>query len=262
VRPGIIIAAFFFFASAASANSITVDPSIATAGAIAPGSIPQEDLKPHLWTIQPSVGYFTGSPAFDGSGATVSIHGWGGTGEAEYALNEHMGISFAGIVYSGSGTFTPGASEPGAISGSASVNGWLASATLVLDAFSGNGFRMPFFFGLNYEHLSSSTPSSPTITAMSLNSPGYTLGFSPRFNVGFLRLEPFLVSTTPTRKGNVACSVDVIAGACGAEDVQMLPVLGVNVIFRPWNLSFYVNLSSFLLGTGVSYYSVGHQFSF
>jgi len=253
----------FFIDPAAQASNMSVDPSIATAAAIAPGAIVvRKDLTPGIWSVQPSVGYFNGTSSFDGGGATVSSRGWGGTGQAEYSWSEHVGLSFSAMVYKGSGEFTPGAIELGATSGSASVDGWLLGAAFVLDPFSGNGFRLPFFIGFNYQHLTSSTPTSPTVISMSLDSPGITFGFSPRFNLGFLRIEPFMVTTTATEKGNVGCNADVVVGLCGAANVQVLPVTGVNAIFRPWNFSFYFNFSTLLLGTGISFYSVGHQFSF
>jgi hypothetical protein len=225
-------------AEQAQALTVVVDPSIATASAIAPGAIIQSDLKAHVWSVHPTFGYFSGSSNADGSGAIASSHGFGGS-------------------------FTPGVgSVEGGTVGTTNVNGWLVGAALVLDPFSGESFRMPFFFGVNYEHISSSTPSSGLFTAMSLNSPGYTFGFSPRFNIAFLRVEPFLVSVVPSGKGDVTCSVNVIGGVCGAQNVQILPVFGVNVIFRPWNIAFYFNASSSLFGTGVSFYSLGPQLTF
>lgn len=249
------------FVKAAQALNIAVDPSIATATAIVPGAIIESDLKPKVWSVHPTVGYFSGSTNVDGLGSYATSHGYGGTIEAEYSMSNHMGISFSGLGYSGSGDYTPDASVGGS-AGSNTINGWLAGASLVLDPFSGDGFRMPFFFGLNYEHVASHMPSSGIVTSMTLNSPGYTLGFSPRFNIAFLRIEPFLVATSPTSKGNVTCSASVVAGACGAQAVQFLPVFGVNFVFRPWNLGFYLNLSSDLFGTGVSYYALGPQLTF
>lgn len=254
---------FLILAEQARALTVVVDPSIATASAIAPGAIIQSDLKEHVWSVHPTFGYFSGSSNADGSGAIATSHGYGGTLEAEYSYNDHLGINFSGLGYGGSGSFTPGAgSVEGGTVGTTNVNGWLVGAALVLDPFSGDGFRLPFFFGLNYEHISSSTPSSGLFTAMSLNSPGYTFGFSPRFNLAFLRVEPFLVTVVPSGKGNVTCSANVTGGACGAQDVQILPVFGVNVIFRPWNIAFYLNASSSLFGTGVSFYSLGPQLTF
>jgi hypothetical protein len=249
-------------AEPAQAINFTIDPSIATASTIAPGAIIDSDLKARTWSLHPTLGYFTGSNTVDGSGATASSSGLGGTGQAQYSFNDHIGINFSGLDYSGSGNFTPGTSPLGGSSGQVSISGWLMGATLVLDPFSGSGFRMPFFFGLNYEHVSSSTPSSGIIIAETLSSPGYTLGFSPRFNIGFLRLAPFLVTTTTTSKGTVTCSASIVAGACGAQDIEILPVFGVNITFRPWNLSFFFNLSSFLMGTGFSFYSLGPQLTF
>jgi len=235
---------FLILAEQARALTVVVDPSIATASAIAPGAIIQSDLKEHVWSVHPTFGYFSGSSNADGSGAIATSHGYGGTLEAEYSYNDHLGINFSGLGYGGSGSFTPGAgSVEGGTVGTTNVNGWLVGAALVLDPFSGDGFRLPFFFGLNYEHISSSTPSSGLFTAMSLNSPGYT----------------FVV---PSGKGNVTCSANVTGGACGAQDVQILPVFGVNVIFRPWNIAFYLNASSSLFGTGVSFYSLGPQLTF
>jgi hypothetical protein len=255
---------FLFLSVAEQAQAITadVDPSIATATAIAPGAIIENDLKAHVWSVHPTFGYFSGSSSVDGTGATATSNGYGGTVEAVYSYTDHLGVNFSGLGYSGSGIFTPGGGLGGGTSGTTGVNGWLVGASLVLDPFSGDGFRLPFFFGLNYEHIASSTPSSAIITSLHLNSPGYTFGFSPRFNLFFLRLEPFFVVTTPTGTGSVTCSSDVVAGACGAQNVQILPVFGVNVVFRPWNIAFYFNLSSTLFGTGVSYYSLGPQLTF
>lgn len=252
----------FAVARSALAGDVTVDPSIATAAAIAPVAVINSDLKPHTWSVHPTAGYFTGTSTVDGAGATATSQGYGGTVQAQYSLSEHFGLDFSGLGFSGSGTYTPGAAEIGGSTGSSSVSGWLVGAALVLDPFSGDGFRLPFFFGVNYQQLSSSTPGSPIITSMTLSTPGYTLGVSPRFNVGFLRFEPFLVVTTPTSKGTVTCSAVVIAGACGAQDIQVLPVFGVDIVFRPWGLSFYFNLSSFLSGAGVAFYSLGPQFRF
>jgi hypothetical protein len=245
----------------ASASGPTVDPSIATAGAITPSAVIQEDLGYRTWTLHPTAGYFTGSIPAIGANATVTAHGFGGTGEAQYSLNEHIGVNFSALGYSGGGSYTPATSSDGS-AGTTSVSGWLVGATLVLDPFSGKGFRMPFFFGLNYQRLTSSTPTSPLFTSMTLYSPGYSFGFSPRFNVWFLRFEPFLVATTSTSEGTVTCSSDVVAGACGAQNIQTLPVFGVNIVFRPLNLSLYFNLSSTLFGTGVSYYSIGPHLTF
>jgi hypothetical protein len=255
----IVILLSFFLLRSALASDVAIDPSIATLGAIAPGAIINDDLKPHTWKFHPTAGYFTGSTTVDGSGSTASSHGFGGTVEAQYAWNEHFGVNFSALGFSGSGNYASGSSGA---TGSSSVNGWLAGAALVFDPFSGSSFRMPFFFGVNYEHLASSTPASPIVTSLSLTSAGYSFGVSPRFNIGFFRVEPFIVATTPTSKGNVTCAADVVAGACGAQEVEVLPVLGVNLIFRPLNLSFYFNVSSLLLGTGVAFYSVGPQLAF
>jgi hypothetical protein len=260
-----LLIAFFFLVLSVQAQALTVvvDPSIATASAIAPGAIIQSDLRTHVWSVHPTFGYFSGSSNADGSGAMASSNGWGGTLDAEYSYNEHVGINFSGLGYKGSGAFTPGAGVgEGGTAGTTNINGWLVGASLVLDPFSGEGFRMPFFFGVNYEHIASSTPTSGLFTAMTLNSPGYTLGFSPRFNIGFLRFEPFLVSVIPSGKGNVTCAANVEGGVCGSEDVQILPVFGVNIVFRPWGIAFYFNLSSTLFGTGVSFYSLGPQLTF
>jgi hypothetical protein len=243
------------------ASNITLDPSVAAALAITPDAIIEKDLTPGILSVHPTAGYLTGSTTLDGAGATATIQGFGGTGEAEYSFSEHVGLNFSALGYSGSGGYTPGAAEIGASTGSCSINGWLLGVTLVLDPFSGPGFRMPFFIGVNYEHLASSTPSSPIITSMTLNSPGYTIGFSPRFNIGFLRLEPFLVTTTPFEKGNVQCAAGVV-GLCGPIAIQPVPIEGINIVFRPWNLSFYFNVSSLLVGTGVSFFSLGPQLSF
>jgi hypothetical protein len=262
--PAIFAVSLIFFAVTQQAFAITlpVDPSIATASSIAPSAIINDDLKPHVWSAHPTLGYFSGTTTVDGAGATAENHGFGGTGEVQYSSTEHIGIIFSAMGYSGSGTYTPGTSETGALSGNSNVRGWLVGAALVLDPFSGPGFRLPFFFGLNYQHLSSSTPSSPIITAMTLNSPGYTFGFSPRFNLGFLRVEPFLVVTTALNQGNVTCAADVVSGACGALAIQTLPVYGINLLLLPWNISFYFNLSTFLSGIGVSFYSAGPRFTF
>lgn len=222
----------------------------------------EKDLEPQTLIVHPSVGYFTGTSTLDGSGATASATGYGGTGDVQYSLNEHLGVIFSGLGYSGSGTYTPGSTEIGASSGNASVNGWQIGASLVLDAWGGTGFRMPIFLGLNYLHLSSSTPTSPTVTALTLNSPGYTLGFSPRFNFFFFRVQPFLVATTPTNEGTLTCAADVIQGACGAQSIEFLPIVGINLIFKPLDLSFYFNFATLLSGAGISYYSLGKSFAF
>lgn len=245
------------------AYTVDIDPSVATASAIAPSAIIEDDLKAHTWSIHPKVGYFTGTSTVDGEDSTASSHGFAGTGEAVYSLNDHIGINFSFMDFKGSGSYTPGSGEvPGGSPGSSSVSGWLFGAALVLDPFSGDGFRMPFFFGLNYEALRSSTPTSPLVTSLSLNSPGYTLGFSPRFTVGFLRIEPFMVTTTPTSKGNVTCGPNISEGPCGAQSIQLLPVFGVNVIYLPWKIAFYFNLSTFLISNSVAFYSVGPQWTF
>jgi len=258
-----LILCSFVLTQQSHAYTIIIDPSIATASAVAPSAIIENDLKAHTWSIHPTLGYFSGTSTVDGEESTASSHGIAGTGEAVYSLSDHIGINFSFMGYNGSGTFTPGANEvPGGSTGSSSVSGWLFGAALVLDPFSGDGFRMPFFFGLNYEALKSSTPTSPIVTSLSLNSPGYTLGFSPRFNIGFLRFEPFMVTTTPTSKGNVTCGPNVSGGPCGAQNIQIVPVFGVNVVYLPWKLAFFFNLSSLLLGTGVSFYSFGPQWTF
>lgn len=254
-----------YFLSAAyvpRAIALPIDPSLATANAIAPNATIDADLKAKSWSVHPTFGYFSGSANVDGTGATATAAGYGETLNAQYSVSDHFGLSLSAMNYSGSGSYTPSASSSGGSSGADTVKGWLAGVSLVLDPFRGSGFRMPFFLGLNYEQLSSTTPSSPLITSLSLSSPGYSVGFSPRFNIGFLRIEPFFVVSTPTSKGNVSCSALVVAGACGAQDIQALPVYGVNLVFRPLNFSFYINLSSLLLGTGISFYSFGAQLTF
>lgn len=239
-----------------------MDPSIATATAIEPGTTIANDLKAHNWSAHPTVGYFSGTATVDGSGATASSHGFGETINIQDAVTDHLGFIFSGMNYSGSGSYSPGSTGTLGSSGSSNVSGWLLGAGLVLDPTRGNGFRIPFFIGLNYQYLKSTMPTSSVITSLSLSSPGFSFGFSPRFNFLALRIEPFLVVSTPLSKGTVTCSSLVVAGTCGALDIQVLPVYGVNLIFKPLNLSFYINMSSLLLGTGVSFYSLGPQFRF
>jgi len=249
------------FVQSASAVTATFDPSVATAAVIVPGAIIQDDLGYRSWNVHPTAGYFSGSLAAIGANATETCHGFGGTGQAQYSWTEHVGVNFSMLGYGGGGNYTPATSNDGS-AGTISVNGWLAGASLVLDPFSGRGFRMPFFIGANYMHLASSTPTSPIFTSMTLSSPGFTFGFSPRFNIAFLRLEPFLITTTASNKGNVTCGPNTIGPACGAQAIDPLPVFGVNIVFRPLGLSFYLNFSSFLFGTGVSYYSLGPHLTF
>jgi hypothetical protein len=244
------------------ATNLPIDPSIATASAITPGAIIDSDLAPHTWSVHPTAGYFTGTSSVDSLGSTASVKGWGGTGQVQYSRGEHFGVEFSGMGYSGSGTYTPSPTIGSGTSGNATVSGWLIGASLVIDPFSGPDFRMPFFLGLNYQHLQSSTPTSPLVTSMSLNSPGWSVGYSPRFNVGFLRFEPFMIVSTPFRKGSVTCGVSLVAAACGPQNIQVLPIVGVDIVFRPWNFGFYFNISSFLFGSGVSFYSLGPQLRF
>ena len=248
-------------APSALAVKLPLDHSLAAMSAIAPNSMLEDDLKSG-WTVHPSAGYFSGSTTVDGSGATASAKGYGFTAQSLYSFGEHVGINFSGLEYNGKGDYAPGASEVGAVGGSAGANGWLIGSSLVIDPFSGDGFRMPFFFGLNYAHVASSTPTSPIITATTLDSPGYVFGFSVRFNIAFIRLEPFLVTTTPMNSGTVTCAAQVTSGTCGAASIQMLPITGINFVLRPLGWSFYFNASNLLVDSGISFYSIGKQFSF
>ena len=231
LRPLIAISLLSFTLSQpALAIKLPLDPSLAAMSAIAPNSMLEDDLKSG-WTVHPSAGYFSGSTTVDGAGATATAKGYGVTVQSLFSFGEHVGINFSGLEYDGKGDYTPGATEVGAVGGSAGVNGWLLGSSLVIDPFSGEGFRMPFFFGLNYAHVASSTPTSPIITATTLDSPGYVFGFSVRFNIAFLRFEPFMVTTTPMNSGTVVCATDVTSGTCGAASIQMLPITGINIVF-------------------------------
>lgn len=253
----------FLAGEATPAEKLPFDPSIAAASAIAPATIMQEDLTAHATSLHPTAGYFTYSPEIDTAGSTASGHGFGGTLEATHSLNNHVGLGVIGFGYSGSGDYTPG--DPNSqntlvgTSGSSSVSGFEMGALLVLDPFSGTGFRLPFFIGLNYQRLSSSTPTA-FITSTTLNSPGYTFGFSPRFSLGSFRIEPFMVITAPFENGQLTCSGQ--SQVCGQIPLQTLPIIGVNIIYRPLKLSFFFSASSLVVDTGGAYYSLGPSFRF
>ena len=53
------------------AYTVDIDPSVATASAIAPSAIIEDDLKAHTWSIHPKVGYFTGTWTADGEDSTA-----------------------------------------------------------------------------------------------------------------------------------------------------------------------------------------------
>ena len=238
------------------------EPAAATASAMLPATIISEDLTDGKISIHPTVGYFITSVTVDGAGAKATAHGYGETAEVSYSLSSHFGISLAGINFKGTGTYTPGNMEQQASSGTCSLNGWMAMAALLIDPFSGDEFRMPLILGANYEYFSSSTPTAANTTSSTLNSPGYTLGISPRFNLAFLRLEPFFVMSEPLNKASRTCAPGTVAAGCDPNSIDATPIIGMNIVFRPLNLSFFFDLSALLFGGGSSFYSIGTRFTF
>jgi hypothetical protein len=252
----------FFAREACPADKIIFDPSLAAASAISPATIISEDLHPHVLSLHPTVGYFSYSSEVDGNGSTANGHGGALTYEMTYSWSEHAGFALSALGYYGTGNYTPGTlgvnSTVVGSSGSSKVKGLEAGFLMVFDPYSGVGFRMPFFIGLNYQALTSSMPSA-FITGTTLNTPGAVVGISPRFSVGPLRLEPFFVVTTPFEKAQVSCGDQ---SSCAALPLTPLPIFGVNFVYKPLELSFFLSFASLVFDTGASYYSIGHTFKF
>ena len=242
------------------ADKIPFDPSVAIASTMSPDTLMLEDLTPNVWSVNPTVGYLTFSSILDESGTAAKGHGYGGTGEVSLSFGSHVGLSISGFGYKGSGDFTAGTN--GGADGTCDISGWVFGTSLVLDPFSGKGFRMPFFLGLNYQHLASSMPTAPYITSTTLDSPGYTFGFSPRFSVGVLRFKPFIVISAPMNNATITCAAGTPAEFCIPIALRMLPVVGANIEYVPWNIGFFFSLSNLFIDTGASFYSFGPSFKF
>ena len=238
------------------------DPASATASAMHPAMILTEDLKEGDLSLHPTAGYVSTTNA-TGTTGQVSLKGYGGSLTVTKSLNPHLGISVGGLYFRETGSYDPQTTSSGqsaGIAGSASANGWIGTAALVLDFFSGDGFRMPIIIGGNYENFNSSNPTVFDQTGRTLRSPGYSFGISPRFTLGWFRIQPFFMIDFPTKDAVNACNPG-ITGCNPNSSEDTGAVLGVNTIFTPWGLSFFYNMGNLILNQGSTYLSLGLRFS-
>ena len=239
------------------------DPASATASAMHPAMILTEDLKEGDLSLHPTAGYVSTTNA-TGTTGQVSLHGAGGSLTITKSLNPHLGISVGGLYFKESGSYDPQTTSSGqsaGIAGSASATGWIGTAALVLDFFSGDGFRMPIIIGGNYENFSSSNPTVFDQTGRTLRSPGYTFGVSPRFTAGWFRIQPFFMIDFPTKEADNACTAIASSGCTPHSGEDTGAVLGINTIFTPWGLSFFYNMGNLIFNQGSTYLSLGLRFS-
>ena len=254
----VIVFVLSFFAAINTAHAAFSDPAAASASAMLPATILTEDLSAGDISLHPTAGYLTAHEK-TGTEGNVSLHGVGGSLTLTKALGPHLGVSIGGLYFNESGNYDPGATGVAGTAGTASATGWLGSAGLVIDPFSGNGFRMPILIGGNYENFHTSIPTEFNSTGTTLRSPGYSFGISPRFSVGWFRVQPFFMLDIPTNKATNACNPS--STSCPAtSSIDTGGILGVNLIFIPWGLSLFYNFANLIYNEGSSYLSLGYRF--
>ena len=229
-----------------------------------PYTFPLQPLKGGQWTVQLDPAYFTtreqeGNGGSLGPGPVDRLSGFGGAAGIDYAFNSHAALGLLGAYFSGSGNET--GSNP-YYQASASDKGSFEGLVAILDPFSGDGFRLPFVLAggplsasttINYPAVSGGPSSGPSVTQTKAGNLGYMVGVDPQLNTGrYLRWEPFFQVTSVTEDSTCA----------GAECSNSPPTdsspgasAGVNVVWRPYNLSFFYS-PSFGDKSGTSVYAL------
>ncbi|MDE2490242.1 MAG: hypothetical protein KGM24_05305 [Elusimicrobia bacterium] len=178
-----------------------------------------------------------------------TVTAYGGAGSVVYGLTDHFAVGFTGLGFSGKGSYHIPSGNSAVTGGSydMTTSGLIAAGSVVWDCFSGDGFRLPVLVGLNYESmhdesrnvLDGSGNSLGTL-GNNLDSAGVQFGFSPQFNTGPVRWEPFVLSYLPfaheKQTQNGTTYDDSLRSDTGG------PQPGLNVLYRPWNLSFFYTL--------------------
>ncbi len=262
-RPRLLSAAGFLLlllSSAARAQPFAANFVVA---GLVPLSMPLDPIAKGKWDISLSPVYFKSKTFNTTSGIDdyKDVSGAGGAGSLVYGLSDHFALGLTGLGFSGTGSYVSPSPLPGAGPGpyDNKSNGGLLAASVIWDAFEGEGFRLPVLFGFHYESLHDTVDFGAAGTEkQDLSTPGMQFGISPQFNAGPLRLEPFVMNYFPFgHEKQLLNGADL--GYTIHSDAGPQP--GINVVLRPWNLSFFTALGAGK-AKGTHVYSVRWKKSF
>lgn len=193
-----------------------------------------------------------------------SLPGSGGALGAVYGLSAHWGVT-ALVAYARSdGEFSKSAlyaltypAQP--VNGKDEQSNFTSAINLVWDPFSGENFRFPIMLGLSYSNISQKAEIPISFQATSpvnrsghvgsasdeinVHELGFSIGLAPQFNTGPIRWVPFLVGISPlTDAEHTYTERDFTTGEVAKQkfksDETGADGGGVQVIFRPWNLTY------------------------
>ncbi len=233
-------------------------------GTTAAYAIPIKPMKARALDVIVAPGYFQEGALYQidtSEGHTIDLEGWGGGVSVSYGFTEHWGVNFmmTGVEMDGRRDFHPEASnglqlDPDVGSEvvlrghatTAELSGKFVSLTAIYDFGSGDGFRMPIFFGVNYIDMEESSDYKTFGLRSKGGNQGMGITFvlTPQFNVWKMRLSPFMLLAGSLEATNTETLYDLTSGATIKEvtyDVSSgdahAKAVGIDICYRPWNLS-------------------------
>ncbi|MDE2292609.1 MAG: hypothetical protein KGL53_11050 [Elusimicrobia bacterium] len=215
-------------------------------------SFPTTPFAPGKWDISVSPAYVK-AKTFNTTGDMQDykqVDAYGAAGSVVWGVADHFALGFTGLGFNGKGKYhVPTGSGASFSSGAYDMktSGFIAAASLIFDPFTGDGFRLPLMAGVNYESMRDESTgvldgSGNSLGALGnrLDSPGVQFGLSPQFNTGPLRWEPFALVYFPLSHEKQTQNGTVFDSSIHSDTGGPQP--GINVVFRPWNLSFFYAL--------------------
>ncbi len=222
-------------------------------------SLPTTPLEKGLLEGKVAVGVFKMGQDKDGASIKQSLPGSGGALSLLYGFSKHWGVTAIAGFAGAKGDFqriNPYGNVGDIVSGKPEQKAVNAALNLVWDGFSGDNFRLPVMLGLSYLKYSESLSIPFTILQgplinhrgvmsedYSYDEFGYSLGLAPQFNTGQFRWVPFFFSTSAVNKGKrkyMERDLDTgqVYTATPNTEESGTVVTGIQVVYRPWNLSY------------------------
>lgn len=210
------------------------------------------------------------------------MSGGGGALNMVYGFSPHWGIAVLGSYFSGDGQrgFNRNPSTPTPIRqivGSLKTSGVAASAGVIYDPFSDpEGFRLPIYLGFTYfnaKEISNGVlaGAGQLEHVQKFNTVGVQFSIAPQFDTDvfglfdtkIFRVIPFVGVVALSNGGSDTCTAQGSGASCGTlakPSNSPHPVGGLEVAYKPWDLSFTYIPSP--LTTGASLYTLSYTRSF